>query len=67
MCKMIYLFKFIISFVRSGVEVKRGVVFRHTTRNAFKNWAESGEWSVLHKQFFDYKYFFVISFEIIFY
>ena len=28
------LFKFILSFICSGIEVKRGVEFRHSTRNA---------------------------------
>ena len=31
-----YLFKCIFSFFRSGVEAKRGVEFRHSTRNACK-------------------------------
>ena len=30
--EMSYLFKFIFSFLGSGVEVKRGVEFRHSTR-----------------------------------
>ena len=30
-----YLFKYIFSFFRFGVEAKRGVEFRHLTRNAF--------------------------------
>ena len=30
----IYLFIFIFEFLRSGVEAKRGVEFRHSTRNA---------------------------------
>ena len=33
---MKYLFKCIFSFLRSGVEVKRGAVFRHLTRNVSK-------------------------------
>ena len=32
--EMKYLFKFIFSFLRSDVEAKRGVAFRHSTRNA---------------------------------
>ena len=32
--EMKYLFKFIFPFLRSGVEVKRGVEFCHSTRNA---------------------------------
>ena len=32
--KIKYLFTFIFSFLRSGVEAKRGVEFRHSTRNA---------------------------------
>ena len=31
-----YLFKFIIPFLLSGVEAKRGVEFRHSTCNAFR-------------------------------
>ena len=34
--EMKYLFKFIFPFLRSGVGTKRGVEFRHSTRNAFK-------------------------------
>ena len=29
-----YLFTFIFSFLRFGIEAKRGVEFRHSTRNA---------------------------------
>ena len=32
--EMKYLLKFIFPFLRSGVEVKRGVEFCHSTRNA---------------------------------
>ena len=32
--EMKHLFKFIFSFLRSGVEAKRGIEFRHSTRNA---------------------------------
>ena len=39
---MKYLLKFIFSFLRSSVEVKRGVEFRHSTRNASTKLAESG-------------------------
>ena len=31
--EMKYLFKFICSFLRSGVEAKRGVEFRHSLHN----------------------------------
>ena len=31
-----YLFKCIFPFLRSGVETRTGVEFRHSTRNAFK-------------------------------
>ena len=34
--EMKYLFIFIFSFLISGVEAKRGVEFRHSTRNAYK-------------------------------
>ena len=33
---MKYLFKFIFSFLRSGIEAKRGVEFCHSARNAFR-------------------------------
>ena len=32
-----YLITFIFSFLRSGVEAKRGVEFRHSARNASRN------------------------------
>ena len=41
--EMKYLFTFIFSFHHSGVKAKRGVEFRHLTRNASQNLAESGE------------------------
>ena len=31
-----YLIKFIFLFLRSGVQAKRGLEFRHSTSNAFK-------------------------------
>ena len=31
-----YLFKFIFLFLRSGVETKSGIEFRHSTRNVSK-------------------------------
>ena len=34
--EMKYLFKFIFPFPRSGVQAKRSVEFRHSTRNASK-------------------------------
>ena len=34
--EMKYLFKFIFSYLRSGVEAKRGVEFRHSPRIASK-------------------------------
>ena len=37
LAEMKYLFTFIFSFPRFGVEAKRGVEFRHSTRNAFKS------------------------------
>ena len=40
-----YLFTFIYSFLRSGVETKRGIEFRHSTSNASRT--ESGERSIL--------------------
>ena len=35
-------FKFIFSFVLSGNEAKRGVEFRHSTRNASRIWRKVG-------------------------
>ena len=32
----LYFLKFIFPFLRSGVEAKRGVEFRHSTRNALR-------------------------------
>ena len=40
--EMNYLFKFIFPFLRSGVEVKRGVEFCHSTRNASRIWQKVG-------------------------
>ena len=42
-----YVFKFIFRFLRSGVEARSGVEFRHSARNAFKNSVENLEQSVL--------------------
>ena len=39
---MKYLLKFIFSFLRSGVEAKRGVEFCHSTRNASRIRQEVG-------------------------
>ena len=36
LAKMKYLLKFIFPFLRSGVEAKLGVEFRHSTRIAFR-------------------------------
>ena len=44
---MNYLFKFIFSFPRSGVEAKRGVEFDQTTRNASGISRTMDNWSVL--------------------
>ena len=49
---MKYLFKFMFPFLRSGVEAKRGVEFRHSARNASRirkseRFAESRERGVL--------------------
>ena len=39
-----YLFTFIFSFfLRSGVEAKRGIEFRHSTRNASRNRRKVGK------------------------
>ena len=35
-------FTFIFSFLRSSVEAKRGVEFRHSTRNASRTWLKAG-------------------------
>ena len=35
------------NFLHSGVGVKRGIEFRHITRNAFRIWCKNGERSVL--------------------
>ena len=45
--EMNYIFTFIFSFLRSGVETKSGVVFRHSTRQCLQNLAQSGELSVI--------------------
>ena len=44
---MKYLLKFIFSFLRSGVKVKRGVEFCHLTRNASRVRQKVGNGSVL--------------------
>ena len=44
---MKYLPKFIFPFRRSGVQVKRGVEFCHSTRNASRIWQEVRNGSVL--------------------
>ena len=44
--EMKYLFKYIFSFLRSGVEAKRDVEFRHSTQ-CLQNSVESGERSAL--------------------
>ena len=40
--EMKYLFTFIFSSLRSGFEAKRGVEFRHSTRNACRTWRKVG-------------------------
>ena len=39
--EMKYLFKLILSFLRSGIKAKRGVEYRHSTCNALKF---NGKW-----------------------
>ena len=34
--KMKYLLKFVLSFIRSGVEANRGIAFHHSTCNAYE-------------------------------
>ena len=45
--EMKYLLKFIFPFLRSGVEVKRGVEFCHSTRNTSRIRQKVGNGSVL--------------------
>ena len=42
-----YIFTFIFSFIRSGVEAKRGVEYRHSTRNASRTRRKVGKRRVL--------------------